>query len=209
MKLLLGISDTSQNALLEMLITKASTSICTYTVRTLKRATYTAEPYAVNGQLYLYLKAWPIQTLTSVTLGGAVLALGSDYFMSDEDADQGRIYRPQGWNGKMITRGLVPDAFEGDRDILVSYVAGYYLPDDVTVSPATAHYVAGATDSLPFDLQAIAEAAVCIRYGAITKGSDGLSSMKEANAAYVFSPGDSLLNSDLKKALQNYKRIAA
>ena len=208
-KLLLGVGDTTKDALLEMLITRASAAICAQTGRVLKRATYTPEPYAVNGQPYLYLKQWPIQTLTSVTLGGAALTANVDYYMSAADAAVGRIYRPQGWNGAMLTRGLVPDAFEGDRDILVTYTAGYYLPDDVTVAPAAAHYVAGAADSLPADLQAIAEAAVCIRYGAITKGADGLTSIKEGGTAYTFTPGDSLLNADLKKALARYARIAA
>ena len=208
-KLLLGIGDTTKDTLLEMLITKASAAICAHTGRVLKRATYTAEPYAVNGQLYLYLRQWPIQTLTSVTLGGVVLTVNEDYYMSAADAAQGRIYKPDGWNGAMLTRGLVPDYYEGDRDILVTYEAGYYLPDDVTVAPATAHYVAGAADSLPADLQAIAEAAVCGRYGAIQKGADGLTSMKEGQVAYTFAEGDSLLNADLKKALSSFKRFAA
>lgn len=208
-KLLLGVSDTTKDTLLEMLITKASAAICAATGRVLKRATYTAEPYSVNGQPYLYLKQWPIQTLTSVTLGGVALTVDVDYYMSAADAAVGRIYKPDGWNGAMLSRGLIPDAYEGDRDILVTYTAGYYLPDDVTVAPAAAHYVAGAADSLPADLQAIAEAAVCIRYGAITKGADGLTSIKEGGAAYTFAPGDSLLNADLKKALARYARIAA
>jgi hypothetical protein len=68
-KLLLGIetSDTTQDALLEFIITKASAAIRRETGRIFKRATYTAEPYAVNGQTYLYLKQWPIQPRTSVT----------------------------------------------------------------------------------------------------------------------------------------------
>ena len=202
-KLLLGItSDTTKDALLEMLITRASAAICAHTGRVLKRAAYTAEPYAVNGQTYLYLRQWPIQTLTSVTLGGAVLTVNVDYYMSAADAAAGRIYRPQGWNGATLSRGLIPDAYDGDRDILVTYEAGYYLPSD-------AGYVAGAADSLPADLEAIAEAAVCIRYGTIQKGADGLTSIKEGQVAYTFAAGDSLLNADLKKALSAYKRLAA
>lgn len=209
-KLLLGItSDTTQDALLNMLITKASAAICAQTGRVLKRATYTAEPYAVNGQLYLYLREWPIQTLTSVTLGGALLTVDSDYYMSVADAAVGRIYKPDGWNGAMLSRGLIPDAYDGDRDILVTYEAGYYLPDDVTTAPATPHYVAGSADSLPADLEAIAEAAVCIRYEAIQKGADGLTSLKEGQVAYTFEEGGSLLNANLKKALARYARIAA
>jgi hypothetical protein len=208
-KLLLGIGDTTQDTLLEALITRASAAICAHTGRVLRRATYTSEPYAVNGQLYLYLKQWPIQAITSVTLGGAALAVNVGYYLSDADALAGRLYRPQGWGGSTLTRGLIPDAYEGDRDILVTYEAGYYLPDDVTTPPADAHYVAGAADSLPADLQAIAEAAVCIRYGAIQKGADGLTSIKEGGAAYTFAPGDSLLNADLKKALSCFKRFAA
>ena len=201
-KLLLGIGDTTKDTLLEMLITKASAAICAHTGRVLKRATYTAEPYAVNGQLYLYLRQWPIQTLTSVTLGGVVLTVNEDYYLSAADAAAGRLYRPQGWSGKYLTRGLVPDAYEGDRDILITYEAGYYLPDD-------GEYEAGAADSLPADLQAIAEAAVCGRYGAIQKGADGLTSIKEGQVAYTFAEGGSLLSNDLKKALSSYRRIAA
>lgn len=202
-KLILGItSDTTKDTLLEMLITKAGAAICAQTGRVLKRATYTAEPYAVNGQPYLYLKQWPIQTLTSVTLGGALLTVDVDYYMSAADAAVGRIYKPDGWNGAMLSRGLIPDAYEGDRDILVTYEAGYYLPSD-------AGYVAGAAASLPADLEAIAEAAVCIRYGAIQKGADGLTSMKEGQVSYTFSEGGSLLNADLRKALARYARIAA
>jgi len=209
-KLLLGItSDTTKDTLLEMLITKASAAICAATGRVLKRATYTAEPYAVNGQPYLYLREWPIQALTSVTLGGALLTVESDYFMSAADAAVGRIYKPDGWNGAMLYRGLIPDAYDGDREILVTYEAGYYLPDDVTTSPATPHYVAGSADSLPADLEAIAEAAVCIRYGAVQKGADGLTSIKEGQVSYTFAEGGSLLNADLRKALARYARIAA
>jgi len=192
-----------------MLITKASAAICAATGRVLKRATYTAEPYAVNGQPYLYLREWPIQALTSVTLGGALLTVNVDYYMSAADAAVGRIYKPDGWNGAMLYRGLIPDAYDGDRDILVTYEAGYYLPDDVTTAPATPHYVAGAADSLPADLEAIAEAAVCIRYGAIQKGADGLTSLKEGQVAYTFEEGGSILNANLKKALVRYARIAA
>lgn len=210
-KTLLGIAteDTAKDALLEAIISKVSAAICAYTGRSFKRATYTAEPYAVNGQPYLYLNAWPIQTITSISLAGAVLTLNVDYYMSALDAQVGRLYRPQGWQGAMLSRGLIPDAYEGDRDILVTYTAGYYLPDDVTTPPADTHYIAGAADSLPADLQAIAEAAVCIRYGALTKGADGLTSIKEGGAAYTFEEGGSLLNANLKKALARYARIAA
>ncbi|HQM02117.1 MAG TPA: phage head-tail connector protein [Ruminococcus flavefaciens] len=207
-KLLLGISDTSKDALLESFISEASAEICTYTGRVFKRATYTSEPYAVNGQLYLYLKQWPIQSVISVKLGDLELTLDLNYCMSDADAAIGRLYRPQGWYGKTIKRGLVPDSYEGDRDILVSYIAGYYLPDDTTTPPATPHYVAGASDSLPIDLQAIAKAAVCLRYNAIQKGVDGLSSMSEGGVSYSFTESTNFLNADIKRALTSYKRYA-
>lgn len=208
-KLLLNISDTSKDALLEMLITKASAAICAYTERTFKRATYTAEPHTVNGLPYLYLSQWPIQSVSAVTLGSETLIVNDGYFMSSEDAMAGRLYRPQLWSGTMLTRGLIPDSYEGDRDISVTYIAGYYLPDDVTVPPASPHYVPGAVDSLPIDLQAIAEAAVCARYGAIVKGADGLASINEGGVSYTFEPGGSLLTDTLKKALARYRRFAA
>lgn len=203
-KLLLGIetSDTTQDALLEFLITKASAAIRRETGQIFKRATYTAEPYAVNGQTYLYLKQWPIQALTSVTLGGILLTVNVGYYMSAADAAAGRLYRPQGWNGATLSRGLIPDAYEGDRDILVTYDAGYYLPDD-------AGYVEGADASLPLDLQGIAEAAVLERYSLNEKGANGLTSVKEGQVAYTFAPGAGLLSDELKKALRGYKRYAA
>jgi Phage gp6-like head-tail connector protein len=137
-------ADTSRDALLEALINDASALIISKLKRDLKRITHTSEKHASVPSSYLLLNARPIQSVSSVILSGTALASGSDsgYYLSGEDQLAGRLYRPIGWLGSMLVRGVTLDPYEGYRDISVTYVSGYYLPADVG-------YVQGASHSLP------------------------------------------------------------
>lgn len=202
-KLLLGlaIDDTTRDALLEKLITVASAAASKECSRSFERQTVTGEPYAANGLPYLFLRVWPVQEIASVVVCGQALAAGTDYSASDADKAAGRLYRPSGWSSPSIARGIFPEPAEGDRDIIVSYVGGYYLPADQKYSP-------GAADSLPEDLQGIVEAAVCARFSIIMKDGQGLASLKEGAAAYAFVGGE-ILSEDMKRALRLYRRYGA
>jgi hypothetical protein len=170
-KLDLGITDTTQDALLESLISAASAAIVIYVDRTLKRTTYTDQRYAVNAHQYLYLREYPIQSVSSVTLGGSAQTVDVDYFI---DAAPGRLYRPYGWVGAYYSRGTFPDAFAGARDILITYVAGWYLPADLG-------YVAGAADSLPLLLSDACQKAVTTRFNQLKNRADGIKQYAEGD----------------------------
>lgn len=199
------VSDITKDALLESLISSASAAVGAYLDRALKRATYTAEPYHVNNQQFLYLRQWPIASVTSVTLAGAVLSSGSDYFLSGLDAEAGRLYKPSGWVGGQYVRGTFPDVFAGARDIAVTYTAGYYLPQDPL-------YIPGHASSVPLAISYAINRAVAERARVISSGADGLASLGEGGLSYSwFGPGESGalyggMSADVAAMLAPYKR---
>lgn len=204
-KLLAGIAsgDTSKDTLLESLINSASKSVQTFLDRKLKRATYTSETYAVNNHQNLYLREYPIQSVTSVYLAGSLLSSGSGYFLSGLDAEAGRLYRPMGWCGSYYSRGTFPDAFAGAREIVVTYIAGYYFPADVG-------YAAGAVASVPLDIsQAVANAVVSRMR---KQGGEGLASLTEYSLSYSWFGPESYIDKNggfdqvTASALLAYKR---
>ena len=168
-KLEAGISDTSKDTLLEALINSTSAAIRVYLDREVTRTTHTAELYAVNANQYLYLKEYPVQSVTTVTLGGATQAANADYWL---DSAPGRLYRPAGWVGTYYTRGTFPDIYAGARDISVTYVAGWYLPADGA-------YVAGAAASLPLAISYACNRAVVSRLRTVLNQADGVKQYSE------------------------------
>jgi hypothetical protein len=171
-KLEAGISDTSQDALIEALISSCSSAIRLYTDRELTRTTHTDELYSVNACQYLYLKQYPVQSVTSITLGGALQVLNTDYYLGSDDAAAGRLYRPGGWVGNYYTRGTFPDIYAGARDVKTTYIAGWYLPADPL-------YVAGAAASLPIGLMYACTRAVISRYRTIINQAEGVKQYSE------------------------------
>lgn len=179
-------ADTTNDTLLEALITSASAAARVYLKRDVKRTTYTDETYAVNNSQLLYLRQYPIQSVTSITLLGVTQTLGTDYQMSADDARAGRLYRALGWVGTYYTRGTFPDIYAGARDIKTTYVAGWYLPADVTVAPADPHYVAGDDSSLPLALSYACTRAVVVRFSTIATQADGLKQLSEGGLSYTW-----------------------
>jgi len=185
----IAVSDTSQDTTLEALITSASAAIRLHLKRDVKRTTYTGETYAVNNHQNLYLNEYPIQEVTTISVSGVLQTLGTDYFMSAQDAKSGRLYRPGAWVGSYYSRGTFPDIYAGARDISVTYKAGWYLPSDPL-------YVAGALDSLPLALQYACNRAVLTRYRMAIQSADGLKSLSEGGLSYTwldplyFKPGN-------------------
>lgn len=124
LKTYLGITDTTNDTIFAMLISGVSAAVNKYLGRELVAASYS---WALdgNGRGILYLPAWPITTLTSVTEDGTLLAEGEDEdFRSD--ASGGRLLKPDGsvWS-------------KGFKNIDVVAVAGYDM--DHTIS-AFANY---------------------------------------------------------------------
>jgi hypothetical protein len=178
-KLEAGIIDTSQDSLLEALISSTSAAMKMYLGREVIRTTHTDEKYSVNSCQFLYLKEYPIQTVTAVTLAGSNQRVNVDYFLAVEDKTAGRLYRPNGWTGTYYTRGTFPDIYAGARDITVTYAAGWYLPAD-------ALYVAGSTLSLPVSLSYACNRAVISRYRTILNNADGIKQYSEGGISTTF-----------------------
>lgn len=204
-KLEAGISDTSQDTLLEALINSVSASVKAYLDREITRTTHTDELYSVNASQYLYLKEYPVQSVTSVTLGGASQTINVDYFL---DAVPGRLYRPAGWVGSYYSRGTFPDAFAGARDIKITYIAGWYLPAD-------ALYVAGAAASLPLALTYAVTRAVVTRFRTIQNQADGVKQYSEGGISTTWfgpesvSTGNGGFDTVVAAMLNPYKRREA
>ena len=206
-KLEAGISDTSQDALLEALISSASSAIQVFLGREIVKTTYTDEPYSINDCQLLYLKEYPIQSITSLKLQGVTQTENVDFFLSSEDAKAGRVYRAAGWIGRKYSRGTFPDAFAGARDIIVTYVAGWLLPADVG-------YSAGGATSLPLALSYACTRAVVSRFRTVQSQSDGLKQLSEGGLSYTWFGPESYLqgsggfDSIVMSMLLPFKRMA-
>lgn len=175
-KLEAGISDTSQDTLLEALINSASAAVSAFLDRDLKRSTRTGERYAVNNSQNLFLTNYPVQSITLCTLGGVAQVLDADIFL---DAPTGKVYRPMGWTGSYYARGTFPEPFAGAWDILVTYISGYYLPADVG-------YSAGAAASLPLAIGYAVNRAVVTRLRTILNQADGLKQYSEGGLSMTW-----------------------
>jgi hypothetical protein len=178
------VANTAYDSLLTTLINQVSAAIVRALGYPVKRQTITGEKAAVNGTLLLQLRAQPIQSVSSVTLAGAALLPDSDsgFYLLPEYSAVGMLYRPMGWYGPFLTRGITYDPLAGTYCATVDYVAGWYLPADVG-------YQEGADASLPLDLSAAADYEVAFRFNTIQRGSQGLSSMTEGKLSYDFAGG--------------------
>jgi hypothetical protein len=168
-KILLGITlaDTSQDALLNTLISRISNRVARAMGYPIQRATYVGERYSVNNQQKLYLKAFPIQSVSLVTIAGRAVP-STDY----EIMPDGSLYLGSGWCGNYWTKTMTYDPVSGVREILISYIGGWFLPLDTG-------YVAGQADSLPEIIsEAVAENAV-MDYRKTAAETEGLKSHSE------------------------------
>lgn len=210
-KNLLGIApaETSQDARLEMLINMSSARIGQYCNRQFKRQNYT-ETLPPNGRQLLILQQYPVQSVASVVQKGTTLTAATDYIATSPFAEVGEIYRETGWTGDYMLRGIVTnDIGPGKLEIVVTYVAGYYLPDD-------ALYVAGNVASLPLDLQYACQLMTASDFMQARRNNfDGLSGLTEGGLSYQWGGknGQSMNNNsgftqETAGILNRYRRIA-
>lgn len=173
LKTLLGISqdDTSQDDKLTLMIKSASAKIEGYIGYSLARADYVDELHSVNDRQLIQLNHFPLQSVSSVTANGVEI---TDYKILPEYARWGRLYRGNGWSGGVYTRGFTHDVVAGMWEIIVSYTAGYYLPNDE-------NYEEGAEDSLPYELVVLCMDLVKLAYNFEQLGATGLKSHSEGH----------------------------
>ena len=176
-KTMLGITDTSQDDYLTLLIKQQSALIEGYIGYKLARADYTEEVHSVNDRQLLSLNHFPLQSVSQCTIDGKEI---SDYKILPEYARWGRLYRGLGWVGPEYTRGFTHDIFAGEWCIKVSYTAGYYLPSDTG-------YVLGADNSLPYDITTCCINCVVEKYNLDKMGAIGLKGHTEGHISDTYS----------------------
>jgi hypothetical protein len=144
----LQITGTSQNDRLSLLLAAASSAIEAYCARPFARATLT-EHISPRGRQVVNLSLYPIVSVSSVTLGavssndnqGAMPI--TDYQI---DSEAGQLWRNGGWTWAALTLPDItqdPDPNMADRNLIVSYTAGYILPGSPGANlPAALQYAA-------------------------------------------------------------------
>jgi len=125
----LGITDNSQDTLLDNLIEQASSFIKNYCDREFGRATY-RELVPSYGNQYLVLSQTPIHSVEYVKLYDTTIS-NEEYTVIN---DKGFIYRKYGWGWETLlysgTVSAIPIA-SGEIPIYeIKYTAGYLLPND-------------------------------------------------------------------------------
>lgn len=177
-KTMLNISaeDTTQDDKLNLLIKQYSALIEGYIGYKLARAEYTEEVHCENNRQVIMLNHFPIQSVTSVTIGGEAV---TDYKVFPEYSRIGGLYLGEGWGNKAYTRGFTHDVVSGVWDINVSYIAGYYLPDDEG-------YSIGAIDSLPYDITTCCINLVVEKYNLDSMGAVGLKAHSEGHISDTY-----------------------
>lgn len=195
-KTLLGITDTTQDDKLNLMIKSASAKIEAYIGYSLGMGSYSDEMHAVNDRQLLQLNHFPLRSVTSVTRNGEEI---DDWKIFPKYARWGRLYRGNGWGGEMYTRGFTYDVVSGVWEYSVSYTAGYYLPNDNG-------YVEGADDSLPYDIVAVCMEFVALKYNYDAMGATGLKSHSEGHISesYGDDSSDVGLSESARKALDKY-----
>ena len=197
-KTMLNISaeDTTQDDKLNLLIKQYSALIEGYIGYKLARAEYTEEVHCENNRQVFYLNHFPLQSVSSVTVSGKSI---TDFKILPQYARWGGLYRGLGWGDKAFVRGFTHDIVGGVWDILTTYEAGYYLPDDE-------EYVEGADDSLPFDISTCCLNLVVEKYNLDAMGAVGLKAHTEGHISDTY--GDCAneigLTESAKKLLDKY-----
>lgn len=192
----ISLEDTTQDAKLNLLIKQYSALIEGYIGYKLARAEYTEEVHCENNRQVFYLNHFPVQSVSSVTVGGESI---TDFKILPQYARWGGLYRGLGWGQKAFVRGFTHDVVSGVWDILTTYVAGYYLPDDEG-------YVEGAEDSLPYDISVCCLNLIVEKYNLDAMGAVGLKGHTEGHITDTYSDeaNNVGLSESAKKLLDKY-----
>ena len=195
--------DTTHDAQLTLLIKSVSAKIENYIGYSLKRANYVEELQSVNNRQVVYFNHFPIQSVESVEVNGEPI---TDFKVIPKYAKWGGLYRGNGWSGDFYIRGFTADIVSGAWEIVATYDAGYYLPDNE-------NYVEGAEDSLPYDITAICMELVVLQYTYDVSGATGIKSHSEGGISDTFGSadggaGDCGLSAKVCGMLVDYRRQA-
>ena len=188
--------DTSQDDRLNLMIKGVSAEIESYIGYKLEYGTYTEELHNVNSRQLIQLNHFPIREVTSVTINDKAV---EDFKIIPEYARWGRLYKGNGWNGGIYTRGFTHDVVSGVWEIKVTYTAGYKTPGD-------SDYTEDGEYALPYDIVTACINQVVMNYNYDSMGATGLKSHHEGNISDTF--GDAAteggLSAGVKKLIDSY-----
>jgi hypothetical protein len=202
LKTYLGITTNESDSVLEMLIKQNSAMIENYLNYSLARKINEAEVHSVNNEQLLLLDNQPIQSVSAVTIGGTAI---DDFKVIPKYSSVGMLYRGLGWCGEYYTRGMTYDPVAGVYEIEVSYISGYYLPNDEG-------YSEGASDSLPYDIMTACIIACAEEWNVKVNNAEGIKSYSEGGQSTTFLDNGTMADSGLSRKvcsmLESYKRQA-
>lgn len=156
LKTYMGITGVAEDTLLESLIDAATDLIELFCNRRFKKTTYTDELYDGNGKTILFMKNYPIVTVTSmyyVIVGMSDELIDPTYHKVYEN--EGFIYTPHYWR-------------VGHLNIKVTYDAGYDF----------------AADGIPSELKQICNELAAYLYSA--RGKTGLKAERMGNYSVTY-----------------------
>jgi hypothetical protein len=212
----LDVSNTTKDTKLQLFIDTITEQMISYLGYQARRTTYVSEVHAINNNELLYLKGAPIQSVSAVTVAGVAILPGSgddQYQFDDTDAKAGRLYIGTGFCGNYYTRNMTYDPVAGMRSILVSYIAGWYFPEDTGYALANAKSF-NASDSLPYAITLACIQEVVAKYRRNAARAEGLESYKEGGVSWKWTNaktgGESMdgggLSSDTREILNSFRR---
>ena len=148
MKSELGITDSASDTYLERQINVVSQKIANYCNRNFKTQTYTLEKYEGNDELNFNLNNYPVTSVSYLKIDDTEIDI--DDVTVDEDA--GILYYESVFNSNGYVSGISSHRDLRTKNISVTYIAGYVLPDQ-------------ATRNLPYDLEDICIEEIKYKYG--------------------------------------------
>lgn len=201
-KTYLGITDTSKDDLLTLMIKQISSQIENYLGYSLARKE-NDELHSVNNEQLLLLDNQPIQSVSEVKINNSEI---TDYNVIPKYAKAGMLYRGIGWCGDYYTRGMTYDIVAGKYEVEVKYISGYYLPGDVG-------YTEGEASSLPYDIMSACLMGVSELYNVRMNGAEGIKAHSEGGISDTFGSadggaGDCGLSAKVCGMLVDYRRQA-
>lgn len=148
-KALLGLTSTTYDTVLNVLLEQASDAIVQYLERPLAYQTYSEQVSGYDDRL-LRLSRVPLVTLTQI-LNDTTVVSSTAYEIYDHNA--GLVFNSTSWEWDVRYRGditLDPVAGSEERQYTVTYGAGYLLPG---VTTASSTIISTAAETLPHSIR--------------------------------------------------------
>ncbi len=164
-KVILGISGSTDDALLDVLIDAASAAIEQYCNAHLIQATVTERQW--GGKQYIYLRKYPIVSVTSITDPAANTVTSTYYYI---EKDMGRLRYDGTFPLAYNSAGLV-------AEWTIVYVAGFFANQGAVtqdVKMACARTVAWLKDNPSPGVTSVGVGSLSVSYGGVSSvGQDG------------------------------------